>query len=187
LSDGSHTFQVRAKDPAGNVDPTPAKYTWTIQKERILNGGFNIYPGTSKIPTSWIKSGVFATVDGKDTLIKEEGTASVKMVGNGQTKTLTQIWNLPVAGLKGAQFKFSFYVKGLALPAGGVCNAQVVLYRATDGLTATQTVPCPTGSYGFTQKAISFPAPWAFNKVAIQFIFNKPSGTVWFDLASLIE
>ncbi len=30
LSDGSHTFQVRAVDGAGNVDPTPASYTWLI-------------------------------------------------------------------------------------------------------------------------------------------------------------
>jgi hypothetical protein len=30
LSAGSHTFQVRATDPAGNTDPTPATYTWTI-------------------------------------------------------------------------------------------------------------------------------------------------------------
>ena len=30
LGAGSHTFQVRAIDPAGNADPTPAAYTWTI-------------------------------------------------------------------------------------------------------------------------------------------------------------
>jgi hypothetical protein len=30
LSDGEHTFYARAKDAAGNVDPTPASYTWTI-------------------------------------------------------------------------------------------------------------------------------------------------------------
>ncbi|PYM92880.1 MAG: hypothetical protein DME04_13985 [Candidatus Rokuibacteriota bacterium] len=30
LADGSHTFQVRATDPAGNVDPTPGSFTWTI-------------------------------------------------------------------------------------------------------------------------------------------------------------
>jgi parallel beta-helix repeat protein len=31
LATGSHTFRVRAVDTAGNVDPTPAHYTWTIQ------------------------------------------------------------------------------------------------------------------------------------------------------------
>lgn len=30
LTDGSHTFDVRAIDNAGNVDPTPATYTWII-------------------------------------------------------------------------------------------------------------------------------------------------------------
>lgn len=30
LGDGSHTFRVRAKDLAGNVDPTPAERTWTV-------------------------------------------------------------------------------------------------------------------------------------------------------------
>ncbi|MFL5351103.1 adventurous gliding motility protein AgmC [Archangium sp.] len=30
LADGSHTLQVRAKDAAGNVDPTPATYGWTV-------------------------------------------------------------------------------------------------------------------------------------------------------------
>ena len=31
LAEGNHTFEVRATDPAGNTDPTPATHTWTIQ------------------------------------------------------------------------------------------------------------------------------------------------------------
>ncbi|MGH7359029.1 MAG: Ig-like domain-containing protein, partial [Candidatus Rokuibacteriota bacterium] len=30
LADGGHVFQVRATDAAGNLDPTPAAHTWTI-------------------------------------------------------------------------------------------------------------------------------------------------------------
>ena len=30
LSEGAHTFRVRARDAAGNVDPTPAARTWTV-------------------------------------------------------------------------------------------------------------------------------------------------------------
>ncbi|MEA2291492.1 MAG: large repetitive protein [Solirubrobacteraceae bacterium] len=30
IPDGAHTFQVRAKDAAGNVDPSPAEQSWTV-------------------------------------------------------------------------------------------------------------------------------------------------------------
>ncbi|KAF0219268.1 MAG: putative hemagglutinin/hemolysin [Geobacteraceae bacterium] len=41
LSDGNHTFSVRAKDLAANIDPTPASYTWmidTVMPAAAING-----------------------------------------------------------------------------------------------------------------------------------------------------
>ncbi|QSQ27964.1 OmpA family protein [Pyxidicoccus parkwayensis] len=32
LADGGHTLSVRARDAAGNVDPTPATYAWTVDR-----------------------------------------------------------------------------------------------------------------------------------------------------------
>ncbi len=36
LGVGSHTFQVRAVDGAGNTDPTPDSFTWTVSAPPVL-------------------------------------------------------------------------------------------------------------------------------------------------------
>ena len=37
LANGTHTFEVRATDFTGNVDPTPASYTWTIRPATLAD------------------------------------------------------------------------------------------------------------------------------------------------------
>ncbi|WPB82795.1 Ig-like domain-containing protein [Archangium violaceum] len=47
---GEHTLRVRAVDAAGNVDATPAVYTWTVEDTRAFAGG-----GCSAAPaSSWL-------------------------------------------------------------------------------------------------------------------------------------
>jgi hypothetical protein len=47
LADGNHTFQVRAVDLAGAVDPTPAAYSWTVRVGTPVAacGGYQVYQG----------------------------------------------------------------------------------------------------------------------------------------------
>jgi Ca2+-binding RTX toxin-like protein len=39
LTDGSHTFSVRAKDPAGNLDPTPSTRAFTVATAEVSVSG----------------------------------------------------------------------------------------------------------------------------------------------------
>ncbi len=48
LSVAVHTFQVRAKDTAGNYDTTPASYSWTIDQTGPTGGGFGVIPKTGQ-------------------------------------------------------------------------------------------------------------------------------------------
>jgi hypothetical protein len=47
LSLGTHTFEVRAIDSAGNVDASPASRTWTVVAKPIINPGPEIPAGDS--------------------------------------------------------------------------------------------------------------------------------------------
>jgi hypothetical protein len=57
LTDGSHTFSVRAVDYSGNADPTPASFTWTVDtKAPVVTCAAtpdNLWPANGKlIPVS---------------------------------------------------------------------------------------------------------------------------------------
>jgi hypothetical protein len=78
LSEGSHTFEVRAKDEAGNVDPTPATRSFsvditapTLTKNLAGTAGSN----------GWYTSNVEVTLTGSDT--GGSGLASVEYRLNG--------------------------------------------------------------------------------------------------------
>ena len=98
LADGSHTFQVRAKDNAGNVDATPDSFTWTIDASppTIAIGSPSVSPAKSG-PVTYTVTYTDAhftsstLVPGNVTLNKT-GTAnatSITVSGSGSTRTVT--------------------------------------------------------------------------------------------------
>lgn len=158
--------------------------SFVIRKDRVLNGGFNTYTGTSRIPKSWTAAN-FASTDGKDTTVKKEGTASLKLAGQpGKTKTLSQ--TMVLNGVLDDPLSFSFWVKGSALPAAGLCRAQVFLYNGTT-LVQTKTINCPSGTYGFQLKTLDFKAKAAYTKAVITITYARSTGTVWFDSVKLLK
>lgn len=78
LSFASHTFKVRAKDAAGNVDPTPATRAWTVQQA----------PDTTQPTVSLTAPNDGAIVDGTGVSLSADasdnvGVAKVEFLVNG--------------------------------------------------------------------------------------------------------
>lgn len=158
------------------------------KKERAVNGGFNIYVNTSKIPKYWVASR-FTPIDGKDILAvnRKEGWASVRISNaTAVVKTLKQ--TLPMfGGAAGDPFIFSYWVKGKKLPVGGLCRGQVIFYNGAV-IVGKKTLDCGlTGTFAYHKRQLAFMAPAAYTKVIIKFTYSKANSMVWFDLVSLLR
>jgi 2',3'-cyclic-nucleotide 2'-phosphodiesterase (5'-nucleotidase family) len=182
LPNTTYHFRVVATSAGGAIVGADETFKTLPLVQRAKNGSFELYPdNTAKIPSNWTQSLNFGLADGKDTAHRS-GKYSVKITGTvGKIKTLTQV--LAFSGGAGNKFVFTYYAKGMAVPATGVCRAQVQLYNGK-ALKLTKTLLCPTGA-AFQQKTLTFFATTAYNKVVIKFIYSKPSGTIWFDAVSL--
>jgi hypothetical protein len=54
LVDGGHTFSVRGTDPSGNIDPTPASYSWTVDATApSAPGSFRGVQTDGRLVLSW--------------------------------------------------------------------------------------------------------------------------------------
>lgn len=181
---GLKTASITFLDNAGG--PHGVALSGRGAAEKAINGGFNQYPSaTAMIPSSWTAAN-FAALDGKDTTVVEEGTASVKISNTSAVqKTLTQ--TLSLSGAASDALKVSVWGMGQSIPStAGQVQALVKLYNGT-ALVQTKTIPFPNGTYGFTQMSLSFSAGGTYNKVVIQLVYSKSSGSVWFDELSLLR
>ena len=67
LASGTHSFDVRARDAAGNIDPTPASLTWTINATDVSPPDTSITSGPSGTVTATDASFSFGSSEGGST------------------------------------------------------------------------------------------------------------------------
>jgi Big-like domain-containing protein/galactose oxidase-like protein/Kelch motif protein len=97
LSAASHNFQVRAKDQAGNVDPTPASFTWTIDTTPpAVPSTPDMTPGTDSgnSSTDDITNVQKPTFTGTEAENGTTITLLIDGVANGSTTTNAGAWTI---------------------------------------------------------------------------------------------
>jgi hypothetical protein len=107
LSVGSHTFAVRATDPSGNTDDTPATHSWTVEVATILTDDFASGGFAAGGWTVQASSGGTATVTAGAVHAGDLGARLVSTTAVGSTSsirknfaaqaTLTAQWDVKVA------------------------------------------------------------------------------------------
>ena len=155
--------------------------TQLADKNIALNGGFESYKSTSKIPKSW-KAAKFGASDGKSSTHKS-GKFSVTIVSAGTSKTLSQ--TLTLSGMPGDPLTLQYSAKGSAVVSSGTCQVQVSFFNGTISV-GSKTLKCPKGTtFNWKTAKLNFTAPATYTKIVIKFTVKKTGGTLWFDNVSL--
>jgi len=161
LSDGGHTFRVRARDGAGNTDPTPAAYSWTVDTTapsstvtfpavsgEYNGGGWNAgcagsgFCGTHSDATTSVQSVELSIRQGSGDYWNGTSFGSA-----------SEVWNS--ASLAGGNWSYGF--PATSFPADGSYTVRV---RAIDQLSNTEVPSSRAFAYDTADPSalFSFPA-----------------------------
>ena len=155
LGEGSHTFDVRAVDPAGNADGTPAGHTWLIDTgaptvtitdpTSYLNGSDpNNYTVTASTPDGDVTNVDFFECSDASAAC---ATGSWVQFGTDNTAPFSATWSTPV-------FDGPKAIRAVAVDAASNTGQHVrtitIDRTAPTGVTVTYPNGYVTGSYAIT-------------------------------------
>ena len=140
LSDGSHTFQVRATDATGNIDPTPAERSWTVESTTpaapvITSPADNSYNTTGNITVS-------GTAEPGNTVELFDGAASVGVV----TTNASGDWSKELSGVAEGSHTYTAKATDAAGNTSDASNAHAVSVDMTPPDSTITSGPSGTTS-----------------------------------------
>lgn len=156
----------------------------TAASNLVLNASFEQDSDSNGIPDSW--GGNHLTPADKRVCNQSyAGACSFKMVGDGTIKYFYQ--QIPVTGGAGDSYKFTFWIKGKAIPSGG--DLSIFLFISdTDGSIEVFLQVVPRGDTAWKKYVLNATSaePYDFSFVGIREI-GGPSGKLWVDTMKLVR
>ena len=156
LTEGSHTFEVRATDVAGNTDQTPALRTWTVDTTPPASPaitspeeGATISSGTLTISGTAEPGSIVELFDG----VASKGVTATSLGGS---------WSKVVSGLADGSHAFTAMSTDAAGNASGLSSARTVAVDTTIPDTSIETGPSN---------------PTAATDATFEFAANEPGAT----------
>jgi large repetitive protein len=162
LSDGQHTFRVRAIDAAGNADPTPDSRTWTVDATAptvsILSptdAATGVAPSTN-VTATFSEAMNPSSISGQTFMLKEQGSnseigAAVSYSSATKTATLN-----PTADLALNTTYTAALTTGIKDQAGNAL-AQERSWIFTTATELTFSIEATPSTLNFTSDSVCFP------------------------------
>ena len=147
LTDGAHNFSVRATDPAGNVDATPATYSWVVDTSTPLDCGPQITLSASA--DAWVDQGSPSSNKGSDSILK------VMSKSSNNLRAFVQ-FNLPVAPQGCVVQSATLRLYAASSRTGRTLQALQVHSSWTENSVTWNNQPATTGAAATTSSGIGW-------------------------------
>lgn len=149
LTNGPHTFQVRATDAAGNVEATPASYTWTIDRTAPLAPVISSPANNSSVGASFTLSG---TAEANSTVELFEGTTSkgtTQADPNGN-------WSKALSGVSEGSHTYTAKATDAAGNTSAASSSRTVIVDTTAPTTTITSGPASGSTVNSSSASFSF-------------------------------